>query len=90
MPPARVRRDPSVRCGRCGGQGQEEESALVATDKGDAVAHLEVWGGWRTEDWDDTPRVNLVIVRSYVSAGHHLVLNVTHEIWATIFAAKNF
>ena len=46
----RVRRDPSVRCGRCGGHGQEDEPALVATDKGDAVANLEVWGDWRTED----------------------------------------
>ena len=49
----RARRDPSVRCGRCGGQGQERKgvgrSAPVATDKGDAVAKLEVeTGGRRT------------------------------------------
>ena len=66
------------------------KSAPVATDKGDAVANLEEWRDRKMEDCDDTPRVNLVNVRSYVITCRYLVLNVVREIWATIFAAKNF
>ena len=42
------------------------------------------------DDFDDTPRVPLVNVRSYANACYYLVLNIMYEIWATIFAAKNF
>ena len=66
------------------------KSAPVATDKGYANANLEEQGDRRMEDCDDTPRVILVSVRSYVSACHYLVLNVIHEIWPTNLAAKNF
>ena len=42
------------------------------------------------EDCDDTPRVSLVNLRSYVSACHYLVLNVIHDIWVSICTVKNF
>ena len=56
----------------------------MATDKGDAVANLEVWGDWRMEAFDDTPGVLLVNVRSYVNACYYLILSVIYEIRATI------
>ena len=34
----------------------------VATDMGDPVAHMEAWGDWRMEAFDDTPGVLLVDV----------------------------
>ena len=58
--------------------------ALVATDKGDAVANLEAWGEWRMEAFDDTPGVLLVNVGSFVNACCYLVLSIIYEI------AKNF
>ena len=57
--------------------------APVAKDKGDAVVNLEEWRVWRMEDFNDTPRVPLVNVQSFVNAFYYLVLNVIYEIWAT-------
>ena len=68
----RARRDPPVRCGRCGGQGQEMKivgrSAPGSTDNGDAVANLEVWGDRRTED---SREVLPAVGNQYVSKGPH-------------------
>ena len=47
------------------------KSALVATDKGDAVANVEAWRDWRMEDFDDTPRVLSVNVRSHVNVCYY-------------------
>ena len=62
-------------------KGAAKSALPVATDKGD----LEAWG-----DWDDTPGVLLVNVRSYVNAYYYLILSIIYEICATIFTkSKN-
>merc|ERR1712136_386970 len=71
-------------------KGAAKSALPVATDKGDPVANLEVWGDWRMEAFDDTPGVLLVNVRSYVNACYYLILSIIYEICATIFSAKNF
>ena len=70
-------------------KGAAKSALLVATDKRDAVANLEVWGDWGIEAFDDTPVVLLVNVRSYVNAGYYLILSIISEICATIFSAEN-
>ena len=72
------------------GKAKKAKSALlVATDQGDAVANFEAWGDWRMEAIDDTPRVLLLDLRSYVHACYYLILSIIYEICATIFSAKN-
>ena len=63
-------------------KGAAKSGLLVATDKGDPVANLEAWGDWRVEDFDDTPGVLLVNVRSYVNAcyySRHHLWDLCHE-----------
>ena len=71
-------------------KGAAKSALPVATDKGDPVAHLEAWGDWRMEAFDDTPGVLLVNVRSYTNACYFLILSIIYEICAPIFSAKNF
>ena len=54
-------------------KGAAKSSLPVATDQGDAVANLEAWGDWRIKAIDDTPRVLLLNLRSYVDVGCYLV-----------------